>query len=208
MAKELLIDQISLIKIDTNKLNESIDKNSGRLIIKGVVQRADAKNQNGRIYPRKVLERETQRYLDNEVKEKRAISELDHPDSSIVTMANGCIHMNKLWWQGNDLMGEMEVLCDTPTLPGTPMGNILAAYLKRGLTVGISSRGLGSVKENKEQGGVIVEDDFELVAFDIVSNPSTKGAFLKPINESKNSKVLDVDLKYNKVSKLIKNILS
>ena len=173
-----------------------------------MVQRADAKNQNGRIYPRKVLERETQRYLDNEVKEKRAISELDHPDSSIVTMANGCIHMNKLWWQGNDLMGEMEVLCDTPTLPGTPMGNILAAYLKRGLTVGISSRGLGSVKENKEQGGVIVEDDFELVAFDIVSNPSTKGAFLKPINESKNSKVLDVDLKYNKVSKLIKNILS
>ena len=155
--------------------------NNGRLIVKGVLQRAEAKNQNGRVYPRETLVREAKKYSEVQIKERRALGELDHPDSSVVNLNNVSHNILEMHWSGDDLEGTVEVL-------GTPAGNILKELFKSGIKLGISSRGLGSVKEIREDDGedtVEVQPDFELIAFDFVSNPSTHGAFLSPQNEGK-----------------------
>lgn len=143
--KEQLIEYIPF-KTSSGLLLESINKNQGRLIVKGVVQRAGAKNQNGRIYPKEILQREVEKYLKGPIKENRALGELDHPDSSIINLKNVSHNILKLWWEGDDLMGEIEVLCDRPNIQGTPSGNILKTLLLNNITVGISSRGMGSVQ--------------------------------------------------------------
>jgi len=142
--------------------------------------------------------REASKYASVNIKERRALGELDHPDSSIVNLNNVSHNITEMHWNGNDLVGTVEVL-------STPSGNILRELFKCGIKLGISSRGLGSVKQLGE-GTVEVGDDFELIAFDFVSNPSTHGAFLKPMNESVNSN-LSVS-KYDKVNKLITDILT
>jgi len=195
--KKLLVDYITF-DISPEMISESMEKNNGRLLVKGVLQRADAKNQNGRIYPREILMREASKYASVNIKERRALGELDHPDSSIVNLNNVSHNITEMHWNGNDLVGTVEVL-------STPSGNILRELFKCGIKLGISSRGLGSVKQLGE-GTVEVGDDFELIAFDFVSNPSTHGAFLKPMNESVNSN-LSVS-KYDKVNKLITDILT
>lgn len=153
---------------------------SGGLVVSGILQRAGVKNQNGRVYPRNILEREINRYTQNEVAQRRALGELDHPESSIVNLRNVSHNLMECWWDGDDLLGKIEVL-------GTPSGNILKELFKCGVTLGISSRGLGSVKTLHEGDGddttVEVQPDFELITFDFVSNPSTQGAFLKPMGE-------------------------
>ena len=176
-----------------------MEKNNGRLMVKGVLQRADAKNQNGRVYPRNILMREAKKYADVNIKERRALGELDHPDSSIVNLNNVSHNVTEMHWDGNDLVGTVEVL-------STPSGNILKELFKCGIKLGISSRGLGSVKQLGE-GEVQVQDDFELIAFDFVSNPSTHGAFLKPMNESVNPGLITPS-KYATVNKLITDILT
>jgi len=177
MGRELLIEYLPFI-IKPSRIVESTERNGGRLIVSGVLQRANAKNQNGRVYPRNILEREIKRYMDEEVTQKRALGELDHPDSSVVNLRNVSHNIIECEWKGDDLIGKVEVL-------GTPSGNILKELFKAGITLGISSRGLGSVKELHEGEGdtVEVQPDFELITFDFVSNPSTHGAFLKPIGE-------------------------
>ena len=177
--KELLVDYIPF-DISRDMINESIKNNDGRLIVKGVLQRAEAKNQNGRIYPRETLMREAKKYAKVNVKERRALGELDHPDSSVVNLNNASHNVLEMHWKGDDLVGTVEVL-------STPSGNILKELFKSGIKLGISSRGLGSVKEvnEGEDDAVEVQDDFELIAFDFVSNPSTHGAFLSPTNEGK-----------------------
>ena len=177
MGKELLIEYLPFT-IKPSRIVESTERNGGRLIVSGVLQRANAKNQNGRVYPRNILEREIKRYMDEEVAQKRALGELDHPDSSVVNLRNVSHNIIECAWEGDDLIGKVEVL-------GTPSGNILKELFKAGITLGISSRGLGSVKELHEGEGntVEVQPDFELITFDFVSNPSTHGAFLKPIGE-------------------------
>jgi len=179
MFKQVLVDYIPF-EVTPQQINESISKNNGRLIVKGVLQRADAKNQNGRIYPRDTLVREAKKYAEVQVAERRALGELDHPDSSVVNLNNVSHNVLEMHWKGDNLEGTVEVL-------GTPAGNILKELFKSGIKLGISSRGLGSVKEIHEDGGdtVEVQPDFELIAFDFVSNPSTHGAFLSPTNESK-----------------------
>jgi Prohead core protein serine protease len=199
MNKKLIIDCISF-NITPEMINESMDKNNGRLIVKGVLQRADATNQNGRVYPREILMREAKKYSDINIKERRALGELDHPDSSVVNLNNVSHNITEMHWDGNDLVGTVEVL-------STPSGNILKELFKCGIKLGISSRGLGSVKQLGEN-QVEVQDDFELIAFDFVSNPSTHGAFLKPIHESVNRGLLSPALKYERVSRLITDILS
>ena len=180
MTKQLLVDY-NIFKISPQMINESEAKNGGRVIVKGILQRAGAENQNGRVYPRPVLEREAKKYDQQFITQNRALGELDHPDSSVVNLANVSHNIRKIWWKNNDLMGEVEVL-------STPSGNILKELLKAGILLGISSRGLGSVKESAA--GVEVQDDFELVCWDFVSNPSTHGAFMTPaINESVNNKL-------------------
>ena len=196
--KKLIVDYITF-DITPEMINESMEKNNGRLMVKGVLQRADAKNQNGRVYPRNILMREAKKYADVNIKERRALGELDHPDSSIVNLNNVSHNVTEMHWDGNDLVGTVEVL-------STPSGNILKELFKCGIKLGISSRGLGSVKQLGE-GEVQVQDDFELIAFDFVSNPSTHGAFLKPMNESVNPGLITPS-KYATVNKLITDILT
>lgn len=200
--KELLIE-CSPFTIKS-AINE--DKSSGKMIVSGVLQRAEAKNQNGRIYPMEILKREVENYNQTFIKENRALGELDHPDSEVVNLKNVSHNIKKTWWNGNNLMGEIEILT-------TPSGNILKELLKCGITIGISSRGSGSVKQVNES-TVEVNDDFMLIAFDFVSNPSTQGAFMKPIgslNESfKNSEITinPITNKWVRVEEIIRDIFS
>jgi hypothetical protein len=196
MSKSLLIDYTEF-KVTPQMITESEKANDGRVIVSGVLQRANAMNQNGRVYPKDILAREVANYVKVQVAENRALGELDHPESSIVNLQNVSHNIRKVWWRGDDVMGEVEVL-------GTPSGNILKELLRAGIKLGISSRGLGSVKELGE-GTVAVEDDFELVCWDFVSNPSTHGAFMRPdqVNESVSKKVN----KYSKVENIINQML-
>lgn len=193
MEKQLLVNTIPF-DISREKIQESINTN-GKLVVKGVLQRAEAKNQNGRVYPREILVREAKKYTAEFIKERRAMGELDHPDSSVVNLQNVSHNVLEMHWTGNDLVGTVEVL-------STPAGNILKELFKGGIKLGISSRGLGSIKQ--ESVGDEVQDDFELIAFDFVSNPSTHGAFLSPVNESVNK----VDQKWSRVETSIRNILT
>ena len=173
--KQLIVDYIPF-EITPQQITESMSTNDGKLIVKGVLQRAEAKNQNGRVYPKELLMREAKKYTENFIQQKRALGELDHPDSSVVNLQNASHNVMEMHFNGNDLVGTVEVL-------GTPSGNILKELFKSGIKLGISSRGLGSV-ENIGEGAQEVQPDFELIAFDFVSNPSTHGAFLSPMNES------------------------
>ena len=174
--KQLIVDYIPF-EITPQQITESMSTNDGKLVVKGVLQRANAKNQNGRVYPKDLLMREAKKYTENFIQQKRALGELDHPDSSVVNLQNASHNVMEMHFNGNDLVGTVEVL-------GTPSGNILKELFKSGIKLGISSRGLGSVETIGESGAQEVQPDFELIAFDFVSNPSTHGAFLHPMNES------------------------
>lgn len=141
--------------------------------VEGILQRADAKNQNGRVYDKAILERECNKYMEEFVKRGNAFGELDHPESPVVSLKNASHIVKDLYWKGNDLMGKVELL-------NTPAGNIVKEIIKAGHTIGISSRGTGSVQQTNE-GTLEVQPDFELVCWDFVSNPSTHGAFMNPV---------------------------
>ena len=203
MNKQLLVD-VRPFDISRTKIDESIKDNDGRLIVKGVLQRAESKNQNGRVYPREVLLKEVSKYLSEQVTERRALGELDHPDSSVVNLNNASHNIIEMHWDGDDLLGTVEVL-------STPAGNILKELFKSGIKLGISSRGLGSVEPMHEADTVEVQPDFELIAFDFVSNPSTHGAFMHPagVNESvdKNQPMGRTCGDYCKVESIINDIM-
>jgi hypothetical protein len=197
MSKRLLVDY-TLFNVTPEQINESLSNNGGKLIVRGVLQRADAKNQNGRVYPMPILAREAKKYADTFIRERRALGELDHPDSSVVNLNNVSHNIVDMQWQGDNLLGTVEVL-------DTPSGKILKELFKAGIKLGISSRGLGSVKETVNEGGSLeVQDDFELIAFDFVSNPSTHGAFLSPVNESVQK---NMDSKYLRINRIITDII-
>jgi hypothetical protein len=177
MTKQVLVSTMPF-EFNRTQINESIDKNNGNLVVQGILQKAKEQNQNGRIYSRDLLEREATKYQEL-IDDKRALGELDHPESSVVNLQNVSHNVTKMWWENDNLLGTVEVL-------STPAGNILRELFKSGITLGISSRGMGTTRES--EGKTMVNDDFELVAFDFVSNPSTRGAFLEPVamNESVN----------------------
>jgi len=196
--KQVLIDVLPF-EFKKSSLNESYA--DGKMVVTGVLQRADAKNQNGRVYPEDILKREADKYMDNFVKQRRAMGELDHPESSVVNLKNVSHNIIDMGWDNKDLVGTVEIL-------PTPSGNILKDLLKAGILLGISSRGLGSVKKDMREGADIVQDDFDLIAFDFVSNPSTQGAFMYPsgnINESVETKIINP---FINVERIIHNILS
>ncbi len=196
--KQILIDVLPF-EFKKTSLNESLK--DGKLLVNGVLQRADAKNQNGRVYPEDILKREANKYMENFVKQRRAMGELDHPESSVVNLKNVSHNIVDMGWDGKDLVGTVEIL-------PTPSGNILRDLLQSGILLGISSRGLGSVKKDMREGADVVQDDFDLIAFDFVSNPSTQGAFMYPqgkINESVDQRIIINP--YNNVERLIHNIL-
>lgn len=159
------------------KIHEDVN---GRTMVKGVLQRASAENQNGRVYPKEILEREVKKYQ-TLINERRALGELDHPDSSVINLKNVSHNIKEVHWEGDDLVGTVEIL-------STPSGNILKELLRGDILLGISSRGMGSTKPlagNKLE----VQEDFELLCWDFVSNPSTHGAFMRPMNESVNKQL-------------------
>ena len=177
--RNLLVDYIPF-ELSAEQINESLKENNGKLVVKGVLQRANAKNQNGRVYPMEILQREAKNYSQNFIVQKRALGELDHPDSSVVNLQNVSHNITEMHWEGDNLLGTVEILT-------TPSGNILRELFKNGIKLGISSRGMGSVETIEEADGsptTKVGKDFELIAFDFVSNPSTHGAFMYPLQES------------------------
>lgn len=202
--KQLLID-ILPIKIEKSALTESISKNSGRLIIPNmIIQRANVPNKNRRVYSERILDREAGRLMAGirETGNRGLIGELDHPESNIVNLRNACIGVLDYRWKGNDQLGDVEVL-------NTPSGNILKEILLAGYIPGISSRGLGSVKqlyENDEPDLVEVEDDFELVCWDAVSDPSTHNAYFKEIRENRES-MTELKMQYKKTDILMHDII-
>jgi hypothetical protein len=201
MSKQLIVEYIPFKPVgELNEKSGAAYGIPGGYVVQGILQRAGAKNQNGRVYPKNILMRECQRYQREYIDQHRALGELDHPESSVVNLNNVSHNVLKIWWNGDDLLGAVQIL-------ETPSGNILKSLFKAGITLGISSRGLGSVKELRNEGVVEVQEDFELICWDFVSNPSTQGAFMRPngITESTNKNI--ATNKYNGVNGIITSIL-
>ena len=194
----MLLQEYRQFKVDKLLVERSIKENKP-LMVSGIIQRAEAKNQNCRIYPKDILEREIKKYADGPVKEKRAMGELDHPESSVINLQNVSHNIVEVKMKGNDVYGKVEIL-------STPAGNILKELFRNGITVGISSRGMGSVKENMSEGTVEVQDDFELLCFDFVSTPSTHGAYMSPtgLNEAT---IRIPEYKYTNINNIIRDII-
>ena len=196
MAKSLLLEY-SVFTPKNTQITEGISGNKN-MMVEGVVQRAEEFNHNGRRYPFEVLKREVDKYISGPIAENRALGELDHPEKSVIELKNASHNIKKLWWDGNDLLGKIEIL-------PTPAGNILKELFNNNITVGISSRGMGSVISLGE-GKVEVDDDFELLCWDFVSTPSTHGAFMKPtgLNEGR---VYRQTNKYSKLHEIVSDII-
>ena len=197
MSKSLLIEY-SIFTPKTTQLTEGV-KGARNLTVQGVVQRADSENANRRVYPKRILQKEVEKYIATSIAENRALGELDHPESTVINLKNVSHNIKKLWWDGDDLMGEIEVL-------PTPSGNILFQLFANNITVGISSRGMGSVQALGE-GTVEVQDDFELLCWDFVSTPSTQGAFMTPTGLNENFNPNLNPSKYSKVNSIISDII-
>ena len=190
--------ETQLFELSPQALTEAKTSERGNLLVSGRLQAAQTKNGNGRYYPKEILQREVENYKDGPVKENRALGELDHPDSSIINLKNVSHNIKDIFFKGDDVMGLVEIL-------PTPSGNILTELFKNGITVGISSRGMGSLKPG--QGGVQeVQDDFELLCFDFVSTPSTPGAYMHTIKEGLDPSVFKPN-KYSRVNEVITEIL-
>ncbi len=170
---------------------------SGGLILTGVMQRADKENGNGRVYGRKVLEREVNNYI-KIVEDRRALGELDHPEDSVVNLKNVSHMVLKVWWDGDAVMGKVKVL-------DTPSGKILRSLVESGVKLGISSRGLGSTR--KEGGKTIVEDDFQLICFDFVQEPSTPGAFMMSEGKKRTLDPNKIWTKADRINRILNDII-
>ena len=199
MNKEVLIEYLSFKPLP-QQLSEARVNPRARFLVSGKVQAADKPNANHRIYNFDILKTQVQLYSDGPIVEKRALGELDHPETSVINLKNVCHNITRLWWEDKDLYGEFEIL-------DTPSGNILKELFLAGINVGVSSRAMGSVTPIGE-GLVQVEDDLELICWDFVSTPSTYGAYVKPVgglNESYTAQ--ESRSKQNDISRLISDII-
>ena len=191
MSKNLLIETIAFLP-KPFKLSEGKGE-SGLPLVEGILATAEVKNGNGRYYSKRIWNREIDKYMDS-VRQNRAVGELDHPESTVINLKNVCHNIKDIWWNGDHIMGKIEIL-------PTPSGNILQALIASGITVGVSSRGMGSVKQMGET--LEVQDDFELLCWDFVSTPSNPGSWMTPLHESLNKTSKD----YNKANEIIRDIL-
>lgn len=191
MDKSLLIETISFqpkpLRLSENR------GSSGLPLVEGILATAEVKNGNGRYYSKRIWDREIKKYMSS-VKENRAVGELDHPESTVINLKNVCHNIKDIWWDGDHIMGKIEIL-------PTPSGNILEALIKSGITVGVSSRGMGSVRQMGET--LEVQDDFELLCWDFVSTPSNPGSWMTPLNEGLNKTLKS----YSKANEIIREIL-
>jgi len=194
--KQTLIEtqlfQPSIKLISEGKLSDR-----GNPLVEGILATVEVKNGNGRYYKKELWEREMEKYSQH-IKEKRALGELDHPESSIINLKNVSHNINDIWWDKDHIMGKIEIL-------PTPSGNILKALIESGITVGVSSRGMGSLKE--VNGILEVQDDFELLCWDFVSTPSNPGSYMHLVKESLNESQLKDINKYSKVNSIVTEIL-
>jgi len=171
-------------------------RRNGQMILSGKIQEAEIRNGNGRIYPKRVLEREIENYQQT-IKRGSAVGSIDHPDSSIVGLRDASHMFLRMWWNGNEVYGTCKVLT-------TPDGKILEALVNDGVKLGISSRALGSVSETRE--GTIVEDDLQLLAFDFVQEPSSPQAFMS-LKEAKNYDTSKVFTKEDRIYRALNDII-
>lgn len=200
MSKRLLIEHQLFTPIRST-LTEGIKSVRGNMIVSGQVQACDKPNANMRVYPYDTLYAQVERYIEGPIKENRALGELDHPESSIINLKNVSHNILKLWWDGKNLYGDIEIL-------PTPSGNIVKALFQNNITVGISSRAMGSTTPIGE-GLVRVEEDLEVICWDFVSQPSTYGAYVKPVtgmNESVDY-ALKQQSKNQRINKLFSDIM-
>lgn len=199
MAEQLtILTERSDFEYTPEQVNESKLANGGKVILKGILQKADTLNQNGRIYPHAILEREIRNYQ-KFIVENRALGELDHPDTSVVELKNVSHVIRKAWLDGSIVYGVVELL-------NTPSGKILQSLVESGIKLGISSRGVGSTR--KQGDSQVVQDDFQLICWDFVSEPSTPGAFM--MHEGKKVERADLDKHFNRsdrIDRILNNII-
>jgi hypothetical protein len=191
--KQVLIETIPF-KVAPIQLTEGLKAPSGNPMVVGILATAEVKNGNGRYYPKELWEREIDKYNEM-IRENRATGELDHPDSSIISLKNVSHIIRETYWEGDKVIGKIEIL---PTVSG----NILKALIENNVMVGVSSRGMGSLKEINE-GTLEVQDDFELLCWDFVSTPSNPGSYMQLVKEGKEHKTYS----YGKVNSLLTEIL-
>ena len=189
--KKLLIETHAF-KVSPQQLTENISE-AGNLLVEGVLATAEVQNGNGRYYAKSLWEREMDKYQEL-IEQRRSMGELDHPESSVVNLKNVSHLISEYYWDGDNVMGKIEIL-------PTPAGNILKELIKHGVTVGVSSRGMGSLEQRN--GMMEVQDDFELLCWDFVSTPSNPGSFMGVLQEGKNKVTYD----YTKVNSLVHEIL-
>ena len=190
--KQVLIET-QLFKPTKGLLSEGKMSDRGNPLVEGILATAEVKNGNGRYYSRDLWDREIDKYQEL-IRENRATGELDHPESQVINLKNVSHNIKEMHWDGDNVVGTIEIL-------PTPSGNIVKELIKNGITIGVSSRGMGSLED---KGGVMeVQDDFELLCWDFVSTPSNPGSFMHSINEGKNPVIVD----YSKVNSIIHEIL-
>jgi hypothetical protein len=193
--KQVLIET-QPFQLKPQSLTEGKTSSRGNLMVEGLLATAEEKNGNGRYYKKELWEREMQKYSQL-VKENRALGELDHPDSTIINLKNVSHNITDYWWDGDKIFGKIEIL-------PTPSGNILKALFESGITVGVSSRGMGSLKQMGET--LEVQDDFDLLCWDFVSTPSNNGSFMQPTT-LRESLEANTNLNEDKINKLITDLL-
>jgi len=198
MSKQLLIEYSAFQPLPQS-LTEAKRLANGNMVVSGLVQATDKPNANRRIYPYAILKIQVDKYIAGPIAENRALGELDHPESSVINLKNVSHNITRLYWEGKDLYGDVEIL-------PTPSGNILKELFKNNITVGISSRAMGSVTPIGE-GLVQVEDDLDLICWDFVSTPSTYGAYMKPVGGLRESKDYTIQSKSSRVHELISDII-
>jgi len=198
MADLKLLNSYEIFDYTPDMIKESRDRNGGKIIMKGILQKSDTLNQNGRIYPKPILEREIRNYQ-KFIVENRALGELDHPDSSVVNLKNVSHIIREAYLEGDVVYGSVEVL-------DTPSGKILQSLVESGVKLGISSRGVGSTKKQGDY--QVVQDDFQLICWDYVSEPSTPGAFMMAEGKSLDQNSLKgIFTKSDRINRIVNDIL-
>jgi hypothetical protein len=194
-----LLNSYEVFDYTPDMIRESREKNNGKIVMKGILQKADTLNQNGRIYPQAILEREIRNYQ-KFIMENRALGELDHPDSSVVNLKNVSHVIKEAYLEKGVVYGTVELL-------DTPSGKILQSLVESGVKLGISSRGVGSTKKQNDY--QVVQDDFQLICWDYVSEPSTPGAFMLPEGKQINSAELKkIFNKSDRIDRIVNDILA
>lgn len=194
-----LLSNYEVFDYSPEMIKEARESNGGKIVMKGVLQKSDTLNQNGRIYPKTVLEREVRNYQ-KFIVENRAMGELDHPDTSVVNLKNVSHVIKEAYIEGDVVFGSVEIL-------NTPSGLILQSLIESGVKLGISSRGVGSTRKQGDY--YVVQDDFQLICWDFVSEPSTPGAFMLP--EGKQISTAELNTVFNRtdrIDRIINDILT